>query len=266
MPAPPPAPDLGAQWAWPLALVAAALGVLLLIWGEKYHRAALALVGAGAGVLLGPEIASWVGMGPLAGQIAAPLVLAVLAVIGAHYVWAIVAAALALGGGGWALACHFAQTQPPQATTAPAAGLDSWARAAWAHAMSGMSDAWQGDALVVVLVLFPAGAVPLIVGLFKPRLATVAMTALLGAAGVVFGVLLASAQITASCWSAAMAQWTILALAVAALTTLGVICQYRRLLAGQREDDDEDDLCDQDDEPPDKGRKQDKAGKKRKTK
>lgn len=252
--APPPVPKLGAQWAWPLAVVSVGLGVLLLIWGDKYHRAALAMVGAGAGVLLASMMAPHLEAIRPAGQIAIPIVLAILAVLGAQYVWAVAAAGLALAGSGCVLVCYFAQGQTCQTTTAPAAGLANWAQATWTRAVSGMTEAWQSNGLVVALALFAAGAVPLIVGLLKPRLVTVAMTALVGATGAIFGVLLASAQITTSWWSAGMAHYSILAAAVGALTMLGMICQYRRILvAGRKHDEDQE--HGQSDEPARQGAK-----------
>jgi len=234
MPPPPPLPKLGPQWAWPMALVAAGVGALLIVWGEKYHRAALAMVGGGIGALLGPGLAVQVGISPLAGQIITPMVLAVVAVIFAHIVWAIVATALALGAAAWALACHFPGTQGRQA-----AELGTWGQTVWEYGTSGLGDAWKANGLLVVLVLFPAGAVPLFVGLLKPRLATVVMTAALGAAAMVFGVLLALAQVRASLWSEAMAQYGLPVACAGGLATFGMICQYRRILASRRRGEDE---------------------------
>ena len=248
MPPLPPAPQLVAQWAWSVALVSVALGVLLTVWGDKYHRAALAIVGGGVGALLGVTLAPYLGMSSLAGQIAIPMVLAVLAVIGAQFVWAIVAACLGLAGAGWILACFFAQTETRAAAAADVTDLTAWARMTWQFARSGMTDAWRVNGLVVILAMFPAGAVPLIVGLFKPKLVTVAMTVLLGAVGAVFGAILGLAQINTSLWSQSLAQPGILVAAVGALITLGVICQYRRILAENRmygridEDDDDEPL------------------------
>lgn len=251
MPMAPPAPQIASQWAWPVAIVSAGLGVLLVVWGEKYHRAALAMVGGAVGLLLGGSLAPYLGLTPLAGQIAIPMVLAVLAVIGAHFVWAIVAAGLALGAAGWAVICHFASPETRRAAGG-ADELAEWARSAWGFGTSGIADAWQANALVVVLALFPATVVPLIVGLLKPRLATVAVTAMLGAGAMVFGVLLGLTQIRQSWWSDAMTQYGVAIAAIAAITTFGMIFQYRRILAAERSKGDQED---QKDTPPEKGGK-----------
>lgn len=252
MPSAMPLPQLGSQWAWPLAVVLVGVGVLLIVWGDKYHRAALAMVGGGIGALLGPGLGVQLGMSPLAGQIISPMVLAILAVIFAHIFWAAVAAGLALGAASWALACHFAGTQTRQGGE-----LATWGQSVWEYGTSGLADAWQANGLVVALALFPAGAVPLVVGLFKPRLATVAMTALLGAAAAVFGTLLALAQIKPSLWSEAMAQYGIPAACAGGLVTFGMICQCRRILAERRRGDGDHRDAD-DDIPPARGGKKNK--------
>ena len=249
MPPLPPAPQLASQWAWSAAALSVALGALLTVWGDKYHRAALAVVGGGTGAVLGVTLAPYLGMTSMAGQIAIPMVLAVLAVIGAQFVWAVVVASLGLAGAGWILVCHFAQPETRQAAAGDVTVLADWAQVTWQYARSGIVDAWRANGLVVILALFPAGAVPLIVGLFKPKLITVAMTVLLGAVGVVSGVILGLAQIRTSLWSESLAQWGALIAAVAALITLGVICQYRRILAEKRRYDRVDEY-DEDEAPP----------------
>ncbi len=245
MPTAPPLPQLDATWAWPVAILTVGIGVLMLMWGSKYHRGALALVGAGIGALFGPVLAAKVGLSRLAGQIAAPMVLAIVAVVGAQVVWAILGTAVLLGAAAWGLACTFI---PPETAgeAAGAATLTDWCTGLWTFVSTRLIEAWAAHALAIVLTLFVAGAVPLIIGLFKPKVATVAMTALLGAGGIVVGGLLAAAQIKADWWGAATKQYGVPVAMLVALTTFGAAWQYRYEMAELRRRDEDDDADDED--------------------
>ena len=261
MPSALPPPQLDAQWGWLVALLLIGIGALLLAWGNKYHRGALALVGAAIGALFGPMLAPHVGMTPLAGRIAGSMVLAVAAAIGAQIVWAVLAAGLALAAAAWALACNFASGASPGEAAGPA-NFPEWCLNVWTFVSGELARVWETQALVIILVLFVAAAVPLVIGLFKPKVATIVMTALLGAAGVVAGGLLASAQVNADWWAGALRQYSAPIAAFVALMTFGVIWQYRYELADtRRRDQDTDDQTDDDDRPPARGATQ---GKRRK--
>ena len=240
MPTAPPLPQLDATWAWPAAGLTVGVGVLLLVWGSKYHRGALALVGAAAGVLFGPVLAARVALSPLAGRIAAPMVLAIVAVVGAQVVWAILGTAILLGAAAWTLACMFV-SGPAAGEAAGATDLTDWCTGLWTFVSARLTEAWSAHALTIVLTLFVAGAVPLIVGLFKPKVATVVMTALLGAGGIVVGGLLGAAQINADWWGEAMKHYGIPVAVLIVLMTFGVAWQYRYELAELRRGDTDDD-------------------------
>jgi len=267
MPPIPPMPSLDAQWVWPLAAMSAALGGLMIAWGNKYHRALVAMLAAGYGILVGPMVASTLGLPLLAGQIAVPMILAVAGIIAAQIVWALLTVKIALLVAAWALVCTLPGALGDTVPVVLTEGLRGWGEVVSGCLVSGLTEAWDSHGLVIVLTLFAAGAVPMVLWFFLPKLAVIAVTSALGAVAVVLGVLLGAAQIDAEWWGGILARPAVLVAAIGAMMTFGMICQYRQE-TGKRyeeEDDDDDEENDRDTGRPraKKGGKKKKSGKKK---
>lgn len=242
MPPTPPMPVLDGQWVWILAVLSVALGGLMIAWGNKYYRALVVLPAAGYGVLVGPMVASALGLPPLAGRLAVPMILAVAGVIAAQIVWALLTAKIALLAAAWALVYNIPGALGDKEPVEVTKGLWGWGEVVSDCLAGGLTQAWDSHGLLIVLTLFAAGAVPLVIWFFLPKLAVITTTSALGAAAVLLGVLLGAGQIDARWWAGTLERPAVLLAAIGAMATFGTICQYRQEIVKRRdgEDDEED--------------------------
>ena len=233
--------------SWPtLAVPLAALGggLALLLWGRILHRAALALVGAAVGLALGGGLAAAISVEPLLGRMVGAVVLGLLGLVAARIVWALLAGGLTGAGAAWVMAWLVAGDSPavgdkvPVAQTATDQAFAEWFKTNWETAFVCLGTVWEKHTAMVVLVLAPAVAVPLIICLIRPRLGRICMTSLLGAGAIVFALLFGASRIQPSLWQAALVHGLWLAGACAVLTIAGLVFQYRGAWAVTAEEED----------------------------
>jgi len=247
MPSIPPMPVLDAQWVWPLAAVCVAFGGLMVAWGNKYHRTVIALMGAGYGMLIGGAVVNTLHslglpLPPLAGQITIALILGLTGIVAAQIAWALFTVQISVTAAACLLVYNIPNAMP--ATAPSAGGFVEWCHNLLPFLAGGLTQAWALQKLEVVLTLFSAGAIPLVVWLFLPRLAAITTTALLGAMGIILGALLGAGAINADWWDMILQRPPVLGAAVGGMMTFGMICQYRQdstKPTDLAEDDDEDD-------------------------
>ena len=232
-----PVPQIATPWVW--VLVAAALigGTVLLLWGGKIHRVALAVAGLTGGAFLGRFVALRYGQAVLPGQIIGALVLGLFGFIAARIVWAWLAAALGFAATTLTLIGRYAPDERPaaEATVEAAQAWIQWIKATWEAARSALSTGWQQETIVLLPVLIFAVAVPMLLFLIRPVLGRILMTSLVGAAAMVLAAMLAAAQIEPRYWDRAMSAPLILAAVVAVLMVGDLTFQYIRVTAAERE-------------------------------
>ena len=232
-----PVPQIAAQWAWMLAVGALIGGAVLLLWGGRIHRFALALGGLVGGFFLGEFVAPHCGVAVLPGQIIGALVLGVFGFLAARLVWAWLAAALGLTVTTLSLIGRYAPAERPaaEATVEAAQAWLQWLKATWGAARSALSTGWEQEIMVLLPVLIFAVAIPMLVFLIRPVLGRILMTSLVGAAAVVFAAVLGAAQVNRGYWDRAVAAPLLLAAAVAVLMVGGLAFQYVRVASAERE-------------------------------
>lgn len=231
-----PFPPLEGMYLWASIAASLAIGAVMLTRGERIHRIALTLVGLAVGYVCGGYLAEKFAMTPIIGQTAGALTVGILALIGARIIWAVLAASMATAAGVCAIGSRYgsATDEASKAATSSApADMAQWASDLWDQVLGNLSQAWDDEKAMLLMILVPAATVPLLVGLLRPRLARIVMTSLLGAIGLATGVL----GVNADWWSWAMGRMEVLGVAVGLLVIVGMAIQYRSALKTDREDD-----------------------------
>lgn len=238
-----PFPPLQGMSLWVQVASSLAVGAVLLVRGGRIHRIALTLAGVGVGYAVGGDLAVKLGADAAVGRIAGGVTVGLLALIGARIVWAVLAAMTVTAVVVRTVGARYAASPP--AVAAPA-DLAQWAYESWDQLLGNMLRAWQDQKAMLLLILIPAVAVPLFVGLLRPRLTRIVMTSLLGAVGLVAGAL----AVNENWWNGAMARGDIVAAVVAMLVIAGMIIQYRCALKTERGEDEPPAKKSDDDNPP----------------
>lgn len=236
IPPPPLALDSAQAAAWGAGGLV--VGVLLLLWGRKLHRVFLGLGAGAAGASFAGEWATqlsgldW----RLAYAIAAGTA-GILGVVMARIVWPVLAGALFAGAAGVTVLACFQPSLPAdlKAATAPAGGdLVAWSAAAYVCASAAVQAVWRDHMAVLLGAMCPAGLVPLVIGLFRPRLATIFMTALVGSLSMICGPLVAAQRFWPELWASAWANPHVPAIVAGVMLLIGLLFQYRLAIAADR--------------------------------
>ena len=249
----PPAPSLGAGLDLACAAAGLALGAGLILWGRKLHRLVMLLAMAGLGALVAGTVGAWLkGADATAVLVCTAVLFAVAGLIIAKAAWALALSALISGSLLLALACRFQPPDPPAGYRPTEASLPAWARAAgntladytaralWVH-----KDAywtfhpadqvqWTPAAWKIQLAVAVTGMSVFLLALFAGRLPPLLLCSMLGAGCFLGGLALLFNRLWPAFWAGAWERPAAPAVAVGALTFLGLGLQYRAL-ARQRQ-------------------------------
>jgi len=219
----PPAPQLDAAMAYGLAGGAVLVGLLFTFFGCRLHYLLAAAVGAGAGFALTPVVQRHLDINPAYVQIAVVLITAAVLAIASRVTWAVAAGALGVAVAATVLLLNQAAKIPEEASQS----LTAW----WQCVAPAMFDLevlkeiWHQQQGLVLLAVFPAGVLPLLLGIFFNRAVITLMTALIGAAAIVAGLVVGLAQLNGMLWPKIWTDVAILALAAAVIMLIGAVCQ-----------------------------------------
>jgi hypothetical protein len=232
-----PIPPLGI--GVPEAVGGVVLGAVLLLWGRKVHRAVAGLGAAGGGVVLGAPVAhQMTGLDLLVAQVIAGGTLGLVGAVAARIVWAVLAGAIfATAAGGAVLLAYPACWPASPEVPAAGASIYAWAVAASNVVRSALASVWNEHQGMLLLATCPAGLAPLVVALFRPRLAAVFVTTLLGSACMVVGGLIVAGKFSLNLWVSAWANPHVPAIVAAALLVIGLIFQFRAAKAADGKKD-----------------------------
>lgn len=228
----PPAPQLGAAVAYGLAGGAVLVGLVITFFGCRLHYLLAAVVGAGAGFALTPVVQRLLDINPTYVQIAVVLITAAVLAIASRVTWAAAAGALGVAVAVTILLMNQAAKIPEEASQS----LTAW----WQYVAPAVFDLevfermWHQQQGLVLLAVFPAGVLPLLLGAFFNRAIITLMTALIGAAAIVAGLVVGLAQLNGMLWPQNWKDVAILALAAVAIMLIGAVCQC--LFAQARKD------------------------------
>ena len=236
LPFPPPLP-LGTPAALGLALAVVVAGAALLLWGRVAGRVLFVAAGAGAGWWGGAVLAARVNVPALAAQATTALAGGLLALVLAPLLWALVAAAIAAGAALYFTVLHFLPTLIKKPADLKLGGLDiqAYAVALADHCWKCTLAVWEQNALAIGVIAGFAGAVPLLIGAIRLRLATIVMSSLAGGAAILTGLGYAVGVLFPSVAQVLWDHWFILAGAAAATAVVGVGVQYRRVLKADKD-------------------------------
>jgi hypothetical protein len=213
------------------------------LWGRLLGRSILCAAGIFVGLWLGGPVAQHVSVDPAIVRIVTAFILGLLGLALAGPIWAfltgglfaVIAEVIVLR---WVLNDIPIEDQPVFEAAGPSLG-------GWAFALSGftircLTTLWMHKPIVTLAAVFPAGIAPFLLALARRRLATIFMTSLLGAMGLVFGLILTTSRIYPSLWGGFWAHWQIPAALGATLMVTGIAYQYSRALTGSEETDEEE--------------------------
>jgi hypothetical protein len=231
----PPAPAADDITLWLAAGGCIVVGALLTLLGYVLGRAFVTLAMAAGGWLIGAFLvaptfgmnASLVGFVLLAAG-------AMLGVVLNRIIWALLAAGVAgcaalLAAIGWVGAWG----QWP-AWQAEAPGLWCWLAALVQWVVASAAAAWSADMVRLSAPAAGAALAPLVVGLIWPRPIQILMTALLGSALMVAGVVLAVLPLRPTIWATAVENWHVPAIIAGVAMLLGLLWQFRAAAASDK--------------------------------
>jgi hypothetical protein len=227
---PPPPPQIAGPIAWAVVVVAAVLGGAMLLWGRVLHRSVLAVAGAVAGILAAEALAQQFHMPVVAMGVVAILVLATVGAVAARIVWALAGGAV-FGAAGVTILLsqmltRLAAASQPAFQAESAEGLRAWAVEAARYVSTGVEALWPEHRAAVLWTLCLAGGVPLVTLLLAPRIGKIFMTALLGSAGLVGGLLLAVRLVRDDLWPTRWSGYLLCAVAGLVLLVFSLVYQY----------------------------------------
>ena len=233
----PPVPELSDNIAYVSTAASIIIGLMLVGWGRLWSRPLVGLAGVGIGFLYGGPLAGAMKVDPGVAKAALASIFGVLGFVAAPFFWAMLAGSLcALVAGGF-LADSFLAGLPgqvPEVVGPAGATVAHWAESVGVYADEIKIQMWQRQAATMVLVMAPAGLIPLMIGLWKQRFMTIVMTSLIGAVAVVSGGILALVQSDPTRWPTAWSGLLIPLCIVGGLWLCGVAMQYSFALAATR--------------------------------
>lgn len=211
-------------------------GLALMLWGRILGRLFWMLAGVGAGLALGAPLASWLEANLLAARLGAAVTLGLLGVVLGPLLWAMLAAGVL---GGVALYFTVARYLPHLSGRVPEFELSGEGLAAYVASLARYSLAcvqavWNVEPLAIVVAGSLAFGLPLVIGVVRMRLATIFMTSVSAAAGVVGGIAWAGALLFASLGRVFADYWYVLGGTAAGGAVLGIVLQYRKALKADK--------------------------------
>ncbi len=235
---PPPPLQLPSTTAWGLAGLLVILGALLLLWGRVLSRPFLSALGAAAGTLLAGALARQFGLPVVAADVVAILGLAILGAVAARILWALAGGAffglLALGVLMSRTLESLPATSQPAFDEKAAADIQGWLLACKQFFSDGAGTLWANNSATVLWTICLGGGVPLVVLLLLPRLGKIFMTALIGAVGIVGGLMLAVSRLDGSAWPATWSGYVLQAGGCGVLLIFSLVFQYCGDVAAQK--------------------------------
>ena len=213
------------------------LGVVLLLWGRILGRAYLGLCGAAVGVGVGGWLRAGVSRHPAAICVAGAAAIGILCMILARLVWGLLAGML-FGAATFAfLAAHYSPKVPEKMLPAfaPAAEIvQAYQEAGQAFLVKWMEILWNQSSVVLAGGLFLSVGIPLLICLIRPRLGTIFMTSLIGAAKIVFAAILVVALLLRSWLPNVQRVWYVPGAVAGVLLVFGMVFQYVRAFAAEK--------------------------------
>ncbi|MDP6545215.1 MAG: hypothetical protein QGH60_14610 [Phycisphaerae bacterium] len=231
----PPIPELSDSIAYISGAVSIVLGLLLLGWGRLWSRPTVGVIGVGAGFLCGGLLADGMKVDSGVAKAAVGSILGVLGFVAAPFMWAFLAGSLcSLVAGGFMAESFLAEVGFK--VDAPPGGFtpESWMEMLSVCSRDVSFDMWQQQATTMVLVMAPAGLIPTMIGLWKPRFITIVMTSLTGAIMVVGGSSLALVQSDPTHWPTEWPRLLIPLCIIGGLWVAGMAVQCSFAMAGAR--------------------------------
>ena len=233
----PPMADLSNNIAYAAAAIAVVTGVVMLGWGRFWSRPLVGLMGVGIGFITGELIAGSMNVDVWVGRSAMASVFGVLGFVAAPFFWASFTGTLCASTAGLFMAARFlALPENTLEVTAPAGG---WTPQVWVEWLSVAAEdiggaMWKQQAAIMLLVMVPLALIPLMIGIWKQRFITIAMTSLIGAIVVVGGAVVAIVQSDPTHWPKEWSGAVTPLLIVAGLWLIGFGVQYALALSKAR--------------------------------
>lgn len=232
MPIPiPPAPSwLDEKSAVIFGILAACgiAGVILVFWGRIAGRIVLALAGAALGGWFGGPLAVRFGFGEIVGQAGGAALAGVATFLLSRTLWTLF---IVIAFESAAIIVTVLYYLPPPARTAhPASQPAASEFAAWAEQtakffIEGFRQVVSDQMTTVLMIVVVAGLLPLLIAIFRKKIALVFITSLIGAISLVGSLWLLLAQWRGEIWARQWPDMLVPAGAAAVITLVGWVVQ-----------------------------------------
>lgn len=218
-------------WTWAFAVSAVVVGVLMLFWGRVLSRYFCALVGAVTGLAISSSLARQFGIDPILAGVLAAVIFAAAGAVTARLIWAMAGGSLCAAIGVLILLANSihlipAKDQPAVLTTEDFISIQTWFIACWNYVLACLTALWKEHSEKILWTLIFTGGATLAVLLLLPRFGKLFMTALVGALGIVAGLLTIAASLRQSIWPASWDGFVVYLLIAAALLMFSTAFQY----------------------------------------
>jgi len=196
------------------------------------------MVGVGVGLLSGDGLAENMNVEPGIAKASLGSIFGVLGFVAAPIFWAMLAGSLCASVVGGFLAADFLESfqgqVPVVGDARDGATMVMWLKGLQSYTGDLNSRMWEQRAAAMVLIVAPAGLIPMMIGLWKQRFITIVMTSLIGAILLVGGIGLAVVQADPTRWPVAWSGALIPVCVVGGLAICGVALQYGAVMAAAR--------------------------------
>jgi hypothetical protein len=233
-------PDVAPLIIYGSCAAAAVVALVLLLWGRTLGRVVLALAAAGVGVLMGAPVAGLLDAPKMVMpcQVALGLTSCALALVLARVVWALVAAGIFEALATALIIWHYLGTMEkgaPDFKLPAGADAVAWLAALGKFSLDGFEAVREANFGTLMIITVPAGLLPLLISLIRPKGAAIFSSALLGGVLMTAALWLAAIQIRPSLWPEDWWRFLIPAGVAAVLAVIGWVYQTHGHLAALRE-------------------------------
>ena len=233
----PPFPILNSIQILVASLLCIFAGGVLLVLGRHYGRAMLCVVGMLAGLWIGGLFGDHIPLAPWLARLLTAVVLGVVGLTLARFVWAIMAGSVFGSIAAWILLSTYlpsvaASNQPvfEEVGMGFIGGLGGVVE----YGFGGLVAIWPGNQLLICLTVLPAAVIPIAVSSAHARLGKVLMSAIAGAMFVFAGLVLGLGRMSYPAWDWCWAHLYMLAVPAGLLAVGGTYWQFHHAIKADR--------------------------------
>ena len=214
------------QWLFVIFAAVVALGAAMLLYGRVLARPFMVLIGAGVGLAVAGPVASRLGFNLLAIQIALPIILAAAGMLLGPVAWAVVMGVVFAGAGASLTIWRYWPEVFDRFYSAVVAFVGKGDIDLLREFKQALGSIWRGHSQEIMIVVAVSMAALIMIGLLKPVITTIFMNSLVGAFGVLAGVLLILVSADSTMSQKVDQHWQVMLALMLTLMMFGIVYQF----------------------------------------